>query len=140
VVADADALSALDRHHPARPGPLVLTPHQAEFRRLAGEEATPEAAASLASALEAVVLLKGNPTWVTDGSTPWAITSGGPELATIGTGDVLAGMIAALLAGGLEAEVSARSAAYWHGRAGAMLAGAGTVTAADLVEGIGRLR
>jgi NAD(P)H-hydrate epimerase len=140
VVADADALAALDRNRPARSGPLVITPHQAEFRRLAGGEATPEAAAGLASDLEAVVLLKGNPTWVTDGSTPWAVTSGGPELATIGTGDVLAGMISALLAGGMGAELAARSAAYWHGRAGAMLAESGTVTAADLVEEIGRLR
>lgn len=84
------------------------------------------------------MLLKGNPTFVTDGTNTWVVTSGGPELATIGTGDVLTGMVAAFVAGGLPAEIAARSAAYHHGAAGARLALSEIVTAADLASEIGR--
>ena len=59
---------------------------------------------------------------MTDGGIPWVVNTGGPELASIGTGDVLAGMVAALLAAGSDPVVAARSAAYWHGRAGAVVA------------------
>jgi NAD(P)H-hydrate repair Nnr-like enzyme with NAD(P)H-hydrate dehydratase domain len=68
------------------------------------------------------------------------VNTGGPELATIGTGDVLAGMTAALLAGGEDPVVAARSAAYWHGRAGAEIARTRVVTAMRLVDEIGALR
>ncbi len=84
-----------------------------------------------------VVLLKGNPTFVLGGE-QWVITTGGPELATIGTGDVLTGSVAALWARGLDPETAARSGAYWHGRAGRSLAGRTTVTAEGLAEEIGR--
>lgn len=140
VVADADALSALDPAVRLDRGPVVITPHAGEFRRLTGEEPTPEAATRLATATGALVLLKGNPTWVADGGVPWVVDIGGPELATIGTGDVLAGMIGALLAAGQPAEVAARSAAFWHGRAGANLASREQVTAPALIEEVGRLR
>jgi NAD(P)H-hydrate repair Nnr-like enzyme with NAD(P)H-hydrate dehydratase domain len=60
---------------------------------------------------------------------PVLVTSGGPELASIGTGDVLAGMIGALWARGLDAKSAAVSGAYWHGRAAANLAGTRAVTA-----------
>jgi hydroxyethylthiazole kinase-like uncharacterized protein yjeF len=140
VVVDADALAAIDPSKPARPGPLIVTPHHGEFRRLTGQEPTAEAAAELASAMGLVMLLKGNPTWVTDGSTPWAVRSGGPELATIGTGDVLAGMVASLLSAGLPSLFAARSAAYWHGVAGAELARSETVTADSLSRYVGRFR
>ena len=140
VVVDADALAAIDPSKPARSGPLVATPHHGEFRRMAGQEPTPEAAAEVAASTGFVMLLKGNPTWVTDGSTPWAVRSGGPELATIGTGDVLAGMVASLLAAGLPSLFAARSAAYWHGVAGAELARSETVTADLLSRFVGRYR
>ena len=84
-----------------------------------------------------VVLVKGNPTLVM-GKERWVVASGGPELATIGTGDVLGGLLAALWARGLDGEVAARSAAYWHGVAGADVARTGTVTASRLVGAIGR--
>lgn len=140
VVVDADALAVIDPSKPARSGPLVATPHHGEFRRLTGEDPTPEAAMELASSTGLVMLLKGNPTWVTDGSTPWAVRSGGPELATIGTGDVLAGMVASLLSAGLPSLFAARSAAYWHGVAGAELARSETVTADSLSRYVGRFR
>lgn len=140
VVVDADALAAIDTSKPTRPGPLVATPHHGEFQRLTGQNPTPEAAAEVASSTGLVMLLKGNPTWVTDGSTPWAVSSGGPELATIGTGDVLAGMVASLLSAGLPSLFAARSAAYWHGVAGADLARSETVTADSLSRYVGRFR
>lgn len=135
VVADADALSTGTALSRARD--LVITPHAGEFGRLAGETASPEAARRLAEELGTVVLLKGWPTYVTDGDVPWAVVSGGPELATIGTGDVLAGMTAALWSRGLSAEEAARSAAHWHGMAGADLATRTTVTADRLAVHIG---
>jgi NAD(P)H-hydrate repair Nnr-like enzyme with NAD(P)H-hydrate dehydratase domain len=81
-----------------------------------------------------VVLRKGNPTMVCDGGLPVLVTTGGPELATIGTGDVLAGMIAALWARGLGPTDAAISGAYWHGVAGAILAEHETVTADVLAD------
>jgi NAD(P)H-hydrate epimerase len=92
----------------------------------------------LADATGAVVVLKGNPTFVA-GLELAVVDSGGPELATIGTGDVLAGLIAALLADGLPAEVAARIGAYLHGVAGAQLSESGAVVATDLVAEVGLL-
>lgn len=107
---------------------------------MGGGEPSPESATALALELGAIVLLKGNPTVVAGSGTPWIINSGGPELATIGTGDVLAGMLGALLAQGLEAAVAARTAAFWHGTAGARLGRGTTVTALGLIEEIGSIR
>jgi ADP-dependent NAD(P)H-hydrate dehydratase / NAD(P)H-hydrate epimerase len=119
---------------------VVLTPHAGEFEGMGGGEPLPENATALAQKLGAIVLLKGNPTVIAGSERPWIINSGGPELATIGTGDVLAGMLGALLAQGLEPAVAARTAAFWHGTAGARLARRTTVTATGLIEEIGRIR
>jgi hydroxyethylthiazole kinase-like uncharacterized protein yjeF len=137
LVIDADALNVLDAQAlTARSGVTVITPHHGEFRRLIGSEPGWEEAAAASSATGAVVLLKGGPTFVA-GQDLWAVTSGGPELATIGTGDVLTGMVAALIAPGLDAETAARSAAHRHGLAGAALAAQTTVTATGLMGVIG---
>ena len=129
VLLDADAINALDSTAPLadRSEPTVITPHAGEFERITGSKAEYAAAAELARETGTVVLLKGAVTFV-GGEDLWAVTSGGSELATIGSGDVLAGMVAALWARGLDAETAARSAAYWHGRAGAHLRRSGTVT------------
>ena len=119
VVADADALPSVV----PRPD-LVVTPHAGEFERMSGVKPSFATAATLAENLQGTVLLKGNPTFVASNSVPWLVDSGGPELATIGTGDVLAGMVAALLANGLSPERAALSAAFWHGRAGVDAGGA----------------
>lgn len=139
VVLDADGINTvrIDQLQ-AVDGHVVLTPHAAEFSRLAHEEPGPAAAEVLAERTGCVVVLKGNPTLVTDGGPPWIVRSGGPELATIGTGDVLSGMIAALWSRGLAGIDAARSAAYWHGVAGADLATDTTVTADLLCEHVGR--
>jgi len=141
VVLDADGLNALVGT-PALTGrtdDTILTPHAGEFERLTGDDATHGAAADLATRTGAVVLLKGNPTFVTDGSETWVVTSGGPELATIGTGDVLTGMVAAYAAGGLPADIAARSAAFHHGAAGSRLSETTTVTATGLIGEVGRI-
>lgn len=124
TVIDADALGPHSQRasHPN----IVLTPHAGELRRMGTMPAA------------ATVLRKGNPT-VIEGDVPWIVASGGPELATIGTGDVLAGMIGALLARGLTGPDAARSAAYWHGVAGwSVRRRAGSLTAPELVKEVGR--
>jgi hydroxyethylthiazole kinase-like uncharacterized protein yjeF len=140
VVVDADGLAAVAADRALGGQGAIVTPHAGEFERLTGQPPTYTAARDLASRIEATVLLKGNPTFISDGGVPWVVNTGGPELATIGTGDVLAGMSAALLARGLDPAVAARSAAYWHGRAGSGLATTRVVTAPRLVEEIGALR
>jgi len=138
LVIDADGLNAIaDPAQLRRAGGTVITPHAGEFRRLTGDEATYKAAADLASAQDVTVLLKGNPTIVAGSGAPWVITEGGPELATIGTGDVLTGTVAALWARGLDPETAAYAGAFWHGRAGRSLADWTMVTAEELVGEIG---
>lgn len=138
LVVDADALWASDaRLLSTRRGPTVVTPHRGELAGLTGADPGPAEAQGLAGR-GMVVLAKGNPTLVCDSSRAWVVREGGPELATIGSGDVLAGWVAALWARGLRPETAARSAAFWHGRAGAALATRRTVTADLLVAEVGR--
>lgn len=125
TVIDADALGShsLRADHPD----IVLTPHSGELRRMGG------------TTTRATLLKKGAPT-IVEADVPWIVDTGGPELATIGTGDVLSGMIGALLARGLGGADAARSAAYWHGIAGRGLRERdGHVTATALIDEVGRL-
>jgi NAD(P)H-hydrate epimerase len=125
VVADADALTLLGRDAAAvlagRPGPTVLTPHDAEFERLSGSMPGPhriDDVRNLARATGAVVLLKGPTTIVADpGGHALLTAAGGPALATAGTGDVLAGTIAAFLARGAQPLIGTAAAAHAHGAA-----------------------
>lgn len=146
VVLDADGLGAFAGRAAEladRKGDLVLTPHAGEFGRLAelsaSEVATDRVAhvRALAATTRAFVLLKGSRTLVgaPDGSVRVNPT-GGPFLATGGTGDVLTGMIAGLLARGVEPVDAASAGAYVHGVAGflaAEVAGEGT-TAGDVLD------
>jgi hydroxyethylthiazole kinase-like uncharacterized protein yjeF len=139
VVLDAGALEPPVVEAAREGGAEVLvTPHAREFERIAGVESGVFSATAYARKHGVTVLLKGNPTSVTDGSEPVLVRTGGPELATIGTGDVLSGMIGALWARGLDARTAALSAAYWHGVAAASLAGSTTVTADALALHVGR--
>jgi NAD(P)H-hydrate epimerase len=111
VVVDADAINALaelpEFHRDFR-AMAVLTPHPGEYRRLAKSMGLPEdvstdaaranAAESLARALGCVVVLKGARTVVTDGHRTWVNTTGNAALATAGSGDVLTGVIAGIIA------------------------------------------
>lgn len=133
VVVDADGLHALDgldggRLRPAGPdrddgggAPVVLTPHDGEYRRLTGEAPGPdrvEAARRLAARSGAVALLKGATTAVADPEGRVLLgVSGSARLATAGTGDVLSGVIAAFVARGVPPREAAALAAHVHGRA-----------------------
>ena len=121
LVVDGDGLHALgERPRGLRPT-TVLTPHDGEYARLAGAAPGPDrlaAARSLASASGAVVLLKGPTTVVArPGGEVVVSATGSSRLATAGTGDVLAGVIAALAAEGLAPAQAAAAAAAVHGRA-----------------------
>lgn len=129
VLLDADALTLLGSRAEAmeicraRGGPTILTPHEGEFARIAGEAPGIDRLASvraLASDLCATVLLKGPTTIVAnpDGTTLLA-SAGTSRLATAGSGDVLSGIIGALLARGMEPLFAAGIAAHLHGRAAA---------------------
>ena len=140
MVVDAGAIGAITRLDTLleREAPTVLTPHAGEFHRLTGVEANHEEAMRLADATGATVLLKGNPTFVASRELV-VVDAGGPELASIGTGDVLAGVIAALLAAGVEPGLAAATGAHLHARAAAGLAGSTVVTASDLVDAVGAI-
>lgn len=135
AVVDAGALKALTGLGvlAARAAPTVLTPHGGEFKRLTGLDPGPATARWLADESGSVVLMKGNPTLVVSDTTV-VVDTGGPELATIGTGDVLAGMIASFLANDIDPAVAAASAAYLHGVAGARVASRNLVTPSELLD------
>ena len=124
VVADASALFHFAKHlDELRGKPLVVTPHASEFARLSGggTVAPNERAKRLREFTQRtgiVTLLKGRTTLIDDGSTLHLNTTGTSALATAGTGDVLTGIIATLLAQGLSPLDAARAGAYWHGLAG----------------------
>lgn len=123
VVVDADALTLLGGEVAEVAGPsTILTPHDGEFGRLAGARPGPDrfrATRDLALATGAVVLLKGPTTLVAAPDGRVLASAGGDErLASLGTGDVLAGMIGALCARGLDPFHAAAAGAFIHGMAG----------------------
>lgn len=138
LVLDAGALTpkSLEAAR-ANDSEVVVTPHDAELVRVSGVGAGTYSVRSFAERAGVTVLRKGNPTMISDGSLPVLVDTGGPELASIGTGDVLAGMLGALWSRGLAPRDAAISAAYWHGVAGASLARTESVTAHRLVEHVG---
>jgi ADP-dependent NAD(P)H-hydrate dehydratase / NAD(P)H-hydrate epimerase len=128
VVLDADGLNVLagnsevlrDRH-----GPAVITPHPGEMARLLGTSSSEVqrqrlvVATGAAAELSCIVILKGASTVVAEPSGRAVVNqTGGPELATAGTGDVLTGVVAALLAMGVPAFEAAWSGVFVHGVAG----------------------
>lgn len=123
VVVDADGINVLSAHRDLLRGrklPTILTPHDGEFARLGGVigEDRMAAAADLAHDLGCVVLLKGHETCITDGVNGYINPTGNPGMAVGGSGDVLAGVITALLGAGLPPLEAAACGAWLHGAAG----------------------
>jgi hydroxyethylthiazole kinase-like uncharacterized protein yjeF len=137
VVADADVFTAFAGEPDALRGAAVLTPHAGEFARAFGSSGVDRVAAVRAAAARtgAAVLLKGADTIIAAPDGKAAINASAPRwLATAGSGDVLAGLIAGLLSQGMAPWDAAAAGAFVHGRAGA-LAGAGLVVE-DLLPAI----
>jgi NAD(P)H-hydrate epimerase len=155
LLVDADGLNLLASAPEAegasalrsRSAATVLTPHPGEMARLTGEEISeiqrhrPQAARGLARESGAVVVLKGQRTVVADPGGRAAVNpAGNPGMGTAGTGDVLAGVVGALLARH-EAWAAATAGVYVHGRAGDLAAetsGEEGLVAGDLVESLPR--
>lgn len=146
AVFDADAINALAEHRDelgAHAGPRILTPHPGEFERLAGGAKFADrttmcgAATKLAADTRMIVVLKGHGTFVTDGVRGYTNPTGNPGMATGGTGDVLTGVITALLCQELAPWDAACLGVYVHGLAGDVAAaelGMPSLIASDLVR------
>ena len=107
-----------ERHHST-----ILTPHPGEFSRLGYDpDKRVESAVKAARDLNCILLLKGHKTIVTDGVECYVNRTGNPGMAVGGSGDVLSGMIAALVGQGLEPLTAAACGAWLHGKAGDLCA------------------
>jgi NAD(P)H-hydrate epimerase len=145
VVLDADALNMVDvpASLSTHDGPRVLTPHPGEFARLLHltiaevQSRREELSIEFAQKFGVVVVLKGHGTIVCDGARLYRNTTGNPGMATGGSGDVLAGLIGALLGQGLEPFAAAQLGVFLHGRAGDLARvhfGEVSLTAMDLLD------
>ncbi len=146
TVFDADGLNALARQPDIltrAAGPRILTPHPGEFGRLVAKDGPMsdaerrERAIDLAIRCNVVVVLKGHQTFITDGHRSEVNHTGNPGMATGGTGDVLTGVLVALLCQGLSAFDAAHLGTNVHGLAGDLAAAAiGQVSmiASDLID------
>lgn len=146
MVIDADGLNILSKNlEKVELKNKVLTPHMGEFSRLTKltieeiKENKIEIAKEFARRNRTVVLLKGNETIVTDGKRVYINKTGGPELATAGSGDVLSGIITSLLGRKIEPFKAASMGAYIHGLSGSIAKdklGENSVIARDIVRNI----
>lgn len=152
MVVDADALNLLARRpylvkRVSDAAPRVVTPHPGEFARLTGlttaaiQQDREQHAVEFARQNNVVVVLKGQGTIVTDGQRLWVNDTGNSGLATGGTGDVLTGVVAALLAQQLPPFEAAQLAVHVHGVAGDLAAeelSKPGMIASDLLSRVGR--
>ena len=122
VVLDADGINLIAAHKDlvrGRTAPTILTPHAGEFARLGGDpHRRAVAAEAMARELGCILLLKGHHTVITDGETTYINPTGNPGMAVGGSGDVLAGIITALLGQGIAPLEAAACGAWIHGAAG----------------------
>ena len=144
VVVDADGLRMLPAKAIERDAPTVLTPHAGEAAQLLGVSAEQiearrlDSVRRLAAQYNATVLLKGSLSLICPphGGTVRVNTHASSELATAGSGDLLAALIGGLLAGGLDPLEAACAGAYVHGATGLLAARSGPVAAGDLVAAL----
>ena len=127
VVLDADGINLMAAHKDivrGRTAPTILTPHAGEFSRFGGNlsEERVLAAEKMARDLGCIMLLKGHRTVITDGSATYINPTGNPGMAVGGSGDVLAGMITALIGQKIAPLQAAACGAWLHGAAGDLCA------------------
>ena len=128
LVLDADGINAVAGHIDSLRGcacPVILTPHDGEFARMGGNLKAGDrtcCAMQMARRTQAILLLKGSRTVITDGLNTYVNHTGNPGMATGGSGDVLAGMIVSLLGQHIMPLEAAAAAAYLHGAAGDLAA------------------
>jgi len=143
LLLDADALTACGNSPElldACCGPLVLTPHEGEFRRLGGDLSEGRLVGALRFTREhpgVILILKGYGTLVCRGGEAVVNPTGCPAMAKGGAGDVLSGILCALLAQGFEAWSAALYAVWLHGLAGDLAAqeqGEYSLTPSDLIR------
>lgn len=147
VVVDADGINLLSRHKDilrGRTAPTILTPHDGEFMRLAGEigENRRAAAEKAARDINIILLLKGHRTIITNGEETYINPTGNPGMAVGGSGDVLAGVIVSLLGQKLPPLEAAACGAWLHGATGDICAkeiGQYGMLPSDMVEVLPRL-
>ena len=146
TVVDADGLNSLfpvPEPLAKRTAPIVMTPHPGEFARLLDipvpqvQANRQKLAVGFAMKWSAVLVLKGHETIVTDGDHVYVNNTGNPGMATGGTGDVLTGLVAALIGQKMSAFDAAVLGVWAHGRAGDLAAadlGQASLTASDLLN------
>lgn len=151
IVLDGGGLSAVQKHldwlDNAATAQLILTPHQGEFQRLSDKALPSERsdlkpiASRFAKTHSVTLVLKGKPTYVarSESDTVYENPTGNPGLASAGTGDVLSGVIAGLIAQKIEPETAAEAGVYLHGLAGDIAAAEKTepgMIAEDVIEAL----
>jgi len=147
MVIDADGLTALAGNFTLlkqrRPQSLVFTPHLGEFSRMTGIDSNriinkrKELVKQFALRYNLTLVLKGDHTLVSDGKAFFENPTGNPAMAKAGSGDVLAGVIAGLMAQGLSGFDAARLGVYLHGLSGDLVARAKTqmcLLASDIID------
>ena len=147
MVIDADGINAvatnIESLQRRREKAFILTPHLGEFSRLVKKEVNylkkrgKELAKNFAFRYNLILVLKGHRTIVTDGKEIFENNTGNPGMATAGSGDVLTGVIAGLVAEGMDAFNSAKLGVYLHGLAGDLAAEDKTqagLVASDIIE------
>jgi len=147
VVLDADGINVLSRNIDilrGRTSPTILTPHIGEFVRIGGKQTGDRIydAATLAKALNCIVLLKGSRTVITDGKVCYENNTGNPGMAVGGSGDVLSGMIVSFLGQKIAPIQAAAAAAWLHGAAAdacAQILGQYGLLPTDMLEALPRL-
>ena len=148
LVLDADGINLLAQHMDVLRGskcPVILTPHDGEFRRLGGDpKANDRVGEAMRFALDTgtILLLKGHRTIITDGQNVYRNTTGNPGMATGGSGDVLSGVIVSLLGQRVMPLEAAAAGAWLHGAAGDLAAreiGEYGMIPEDIIERLPRL-
>ncbi|MBO6014636.1 MAG: NAD(P)H-hydrate dehydratase [Oscillospiraceae bacterium] len=145
LILDADALTACVEEKNLLEtcrAPLLVTPHEGEFRRMGGDLSDGRLSGALRFALEhpgVLLILKGFGTLVCQGETVSVNPTGSPAMAKGGSGDVLCGILCALLAQGFDPSFAAKCAAWLHGAAGDRAAeetGEYSMTPSDIIRAL----